>query len=215
MTVPTYPDHLDVDQLGDYLDGLLPAAVARAAAEHLGACDACGARLAELRALLAGAAASPPSIEPARDLWPAVRARIDVAAPRAARRLWPVAPTLAAAAAAVLVVGAGAATLRLGRSAPPAVAAARPSYARLDAEYAQAAAQLAAAVRGHGARGALAPTTVATVEQSLRTLDGALDEARVALARDPHNAALVAMLSATHERKLALLKQAAALPTEL
>jgi anti-sigma factor RsiW len=220
----THPPHLGVDLLGDHLDGLLPPAAAREAAEHLAGCDACAARLRALRELLARAAAAPASIEPPRDLWPLVRARIAPASrgaappPRAGRRWWGGGASLAAAAAALLALGVGSAGLRdragaanvaAPRTAPPPIA----DHARLDAEYATAAAQLAAAVES--GRGALAPATAAAVEQSLGAIDGAIDEARAALARDPHNPALVEMLSASYGQKLALLKRAADLPSRL
>jgi hypothetical protein len=217
--------HLGVDQLGDYHDGLLPAAEHAAAAAHLARCAGCASRLAELHRLLERAGAAPPSIDPPRDLWPAVRARLGrrgAAAvtehPGWARRWWP-----AAAAAAALVALSSAVTVRIvgggpGDVSPPAAAAPPderpvPRYEVLEAHYARTAAQLAAAVDAE--RGTLAPETVATVERSLRTIDAAIAEARAALARDPHNPALVQLFSASYEQKLTLLKRAAELPSQL
>jgi anti-sigma factor RsiW len=58
----------------------------------------------------------------------------------------------------------------------------------------------------------LAPETVATVEQSLRIIDRAIAEARVALERDPANADLPFLLSGVYRKKVDLLQQAVELP---
>ena len=64
--------------------------------------------------------------------------------------------------------------------------------------------QLALAER----RDSLAPSTVATVEHSLRIADSAIAEARAALARDPANAALAALFNSNYERKIDVLRRA-------
>jgi hypothetical protein len=143
--------------------------------------------------------------------------------------------SIAAAAAVVVLAASGTTTaLRRGRAptapAAPVLVAARPpagmvragvraapaiaaDYLRIEREYARTAAQLAAAVDGQ--HGALSPETAAVVRRSLRTIDVAIAEARSALERDPHNPALVEMLSVSYQQKLALLKRTAELPSEL
>lgn len=57
-------------------------------------------------------------------------------------------------------------------------------------------------------RDSLAPSTVATVERSLRIADSAIAEARAALAQDPANRALAALFASNYERKIDLLRRA-------
>jgi hypothetical protein len=60
-------------------------------------------------------------------------------------------------------------------------------------------------------RDSLAPSTVATVERSLRIADSAIAEARSALERDPANRVLADLLVSNYERKLDLLRRASEL----
>jgi hypothetical protein len=57
--------------------------------------------------------------------------------------------------------------------------------------------------------GALAPETVAQLKASLRTIDEAILEARIALARDPANKMLIEMLSGTYRQKMDLMRRTA------
>jgi hypothetical protein len=60
-------------------------------------------------------------------------------------------------------------------------------------------------------RDSLAPSTVQTVERSLRIADSAIAEARAALERDPSNAVLAALFASNYERKIDVLRRAAEL----
>jgi hypothetical protein len=60
-----------------------------------------------------------------------------------------------------------------------------------------------------GNRTQLAPETVRILEENLRIIDTAIQEARAALARDPQSAALGEMWRSAYQRKLELLEQAA------
>jgi anti-sigma factor RsiW len=84
------------DRLSEYLDGELGPADAAALEQHLVSCDECRATLAELRSIVAAAAALPVA-EPPRDLWAGIASgigtrqsqaegRADDQAPRRARR---------------------------------------------------------------------------------------------------------------------------------
>lgn len=97
-------------------------------------------------------------------------------------------------------------------AAPDANRNALVRYVALERDYDRTAAALRAELDVH--RTTLSPATVATVERSLRTIDGAIAEARAALARDPGNDALVDMLTATHEQRLDLLRRAARIQQE-
>jgi hypothetical protein len=58
----------------------------------------------------------------------------------------------------------------------------------------------------------LDPATVAIIENSIKTIDAAIAEARAALARDPASRFLSSQLDKALESKLGLLRTAALLP---
>jgi len=60
-------------------------------------------------------------------------------------------------------------------------------------------------------RDSLAPSTVATVERSLRIADSAIAEARSALEHDPSSRVLAELLASNYERKIDLLRRASEL----
>lgn len=61
------------------------------------------------------------------------------------------------------------------------------------------------------ARSQLAPATIAIVERNLALIDSAIAESREALAHDPGNRVLMAVLDGTYRQKLELLRRAAQL----
>ncbi len=63
--------------LQDYLDGALPPEQRRAVDAHLEACSACRDERAALAAVTAAVAALPPALDPPRDLWPGIAARLE------------------------------------------------------------------------------------------------------------------------------------------
>jgi anti-sigma factor RsiW len=71
--------------VSDYLDDALTGDAADAAAGHLAGCDACQALVDDLRAIRAQAAALPP-LQPSRDLWSGIDARIGASASSAQPR---------------------------------------------------------------------------------------------------------------------------------
>jgi hypothetical protein len=181
----------------------------------------------EDRVLRARIDALPASVEPARDLWPEIRARVDAvrvrpmmaplerppATVRAPRPWW----LGLAAAAAMLVVASVSLTWLVMRpgvtsstvaeqpadSTPPVVpAAALASFA----SYERSAADLASALEQRAER--LDPATRTVLERSLRTIDEALAEARAALAADPSSAAFHSFVEAAYRQKLDFLRRA-------
>ena len=168
-------------------------------------------------------AALPRDIAPPPDLWPSIRAEL---APRSARSVqWSARWRLAAAA---LVVAASSSILTLlavrARSGAGDVAVVvmpdrAPAHPRTSAPP-RLPAHLVVAERGYARsmealwrtlderRDSLAPSTVATVERSLRIADSAIAEARSALELDPANRVLADLLVSNYERKLDLLRRA-------
>jgi anti-sigma factor RsiW len=226
-------DHV-FDQLSDYLDDELTPSARQAVESHLAACPECARTLDELRQVVDRARTVVPRA-PQRDLWEGIASRLDAPGRRPplpfaairARRFSFTLPQLAAAAVLVAAVS-GALVLVAGRRpAGPAVAPAAPSVAPAradagsspavdvatvsfaDAQYDQAVADLEGALKN--GRGKLDASTVATIEQSLQTIDQAIAQARQALAADPANGYLSDHLVEARRRKLDLLRRAAAL----
>jgi len=187
--------------LNEYVDGML-AARARATVEaHLAGCAGCRTAVAELRALVAGAAALPKTVEPSRDLWATIEARIVQRATWNVQRVW---WRGALAAAAVLVIALG-----LYRLLPPSTAPYRPAgqgWAAVQADFDRATNELSLILAAQ--RGRLRPETVALVARNLGIIDAAIAESRAALARDPANAELQHLWAAAARQKVELLRWA-------
>lgn len=214
-------DHWD-ERLSEYLDGTLAGRERAECEAHLADCPQCAATLAELRAVVERAAALRDA-PPPEDLWPGIAARIGASpAPRVVRPLRPArrfvlsVPQLAAAAAALVLVTAAlvwiAARGLPGRSVREvAVTAPRDdssaAYASFqDPRYeAEVAALKRALEQG---RDRLDPATVRTLEDNLRIIELATEQARRALASDPANVYLRDHLTDTMKRKLDLLRHA-------
>ena len=193
-------------ELNEYVDGTL-APQARALVEtHLAQCAGCREAVAELRALVAGAAALPQSIEPGRDLWAPIHARIVRRATwNVQRRFW----RGALAAAATLVIG-----FALSRLLPPSADFSRPgteTWAAAELDYARATDELTGALAAEDAR--LEPTTVVLLERNLGVIDAALRESREALARDPGNVDLRGLVASAAREKIELLRWATRVAT--
>lgn len=146
----------------------------------------------------------PRSIEPPRDLWPAIEGRL---APRARRRPRPVLHQLAAA--MVLIALSSAVTWYLVRRSdvPASVATAPVDRAEL--------ARLARAgdimEEGLGSS-SLAPETRAVLARNLVVIDSAIAECQRALDADPGSPVLASLLRAAHRQRVEFLQQAARLP---
>jgi hypothetical protein len=81
-----------------------------------------------------------------------------------------------------------------------------------DAQYDSAVADLQRALQQ--GRGHLDPATIAIVEQNLKIIDRALEQAKQAVMDDPGNSYLTSHLVETRRKKLELLRRAAALASE-
>lgn len=192
-----------------YARGELDAKESAAFEAHLATCSACESVLLATVGAPPGIAGLPRSIEPAADLWPAIRAR--VTQPRgASRRIAAPRWALAAAAVVLVAVSSGLTAMLLTSGGPPAVVT---RYIRaLEAQYSAVSQDLSGALEQ--ARSRLSPATMATIERNLRIIDAALDETRQALARDPGNEALGQMVVAAWRQKVDLLRRATAIGTE-
>jgi anti-sigma-K factor RskA len=197
-------------RLDDYVDGTLGTRERAALEAHLASCAACRAALVEVRGLVANARALPRRIEPPRELWTGIAARITEQRQPAGgtawwreRAFW--AGVSAAAATFVLAVG----VYRLAGPGQPS----RPvqGWGVVEAGYERATAELARALAFE--RRQLRPETVALVERNVRLIDAALREARAALAADPGNADLQQLVATAARQKVELLQWAARVAT--
>lgn len=190
---------------------------------------------------ISAAAAKLPLIEPSRDLWPGIEARlgaqvadtVDVsehATPRS--RGIVVSTRMLAIAASVLVMATAGTTYLVLRDRLPAettvavigqAPAATPSAqaglgtpASLSVgsgefgAYTKEIGDLQGAIAERRSR--LDPATIAVIERNLRVIDGAIEESKRALAKDPNSELLTALLSDALANKVRLLRQAALLP---
>ena len=214
-------EHLSFEQLCDLADGALPPGAEPAVRAHLRACDECLSRFSAISALAASTAALPQAIAPPDDLWGDIRKELRPRHQigRRGMRVWQV-RQLAAAAIVIAVVSSALTALILRQSrteriaqSPVVVPVQQPEPVPLPARLASAenrytrsvdALQRTLAER----RDSLAPSTIATVERSLRVADSAIAEARDALARDPANGALAKLFASNYERKIDLLRRA-------
>lgn len=222
------------DRLSDYLDGDMPAGERTALEAHLTDCAACRATAAELRRVVARAHALEDR-PPAADLWPGIAERIGVstgqhvvslAARRERRRLVFSIPQALAAGITLMLFSSGVVWLALhaptttstlvgpvavapNPSAGPSVRPIRNGWPAANTTYDAAVADLQRALEAGRSR--LDTGTVRVIEQNLRIIDGAIAQARAALAADPGNAYLNLHLADTMRRKLELLRQANAI----
>lgn len=215
--------HIELAMLSALVEGELDAEPRVEVERHLAVCHGCAVRLDALRALVSEARSLPDAIEPPAELWDRVRANLTDPSPafgrRAAMPVWRRAWFLAAAGLVLVVSSSWVTAVIVRRDADPlpatvgssgAPAATLPaSVARLEGDYLPTVRELEETLAARRTR--LAPGTIATIEQSLRTIDAALAEARRALAEDPRNQGVLDLFTATYEHKLDLLRRAAEL----
>lgn len=217
-------DHREAwDLLSEYVDGELEAKQITGLEEHLGECRACRHEVEQLRALVREANALPRSIEPGRDLWPAIAVRTvgeeKTAGGGAFERwfgflrlrpvLWPAA---AAAVAVVLVL----AVVQMRQTGVPPDATLGPEVSQestsdsaalavleaLEAECTetdQEVARYAAAADD----GPMVPV-VGAMLANLRIIDHSISELREAWRANPDSPRLARMLAAAYRAKIVL-----------
>jgi hypothetical protein len=209
------------DRLSEYLDDELTPDERRQIEAHLGECRECSAALGELRAVM-GRASALPARPPATDLWTDIEPRLEA---RAAvvpfdsarhRRFSFTLPQLVAAGLALMVMsGGGVWVLNHGgraTSMPPLAASTEPGVvpaSLTDPHYDEAIADLQQALQA--GRSQLDPGTIKVLETNLDAIDTAIEQSQRALTQDPANVYLNTHLADARQRKLALLRRAAAL----
>jgi len=225
--------HISTDTMHDLLDGLVRPSEEMFLRGHLRACARCRGEFDALEAAVTALRDLPDEARAPDGLWSGIESRIAEApapasedpqvlsldgARRGPRRFSLTLPQLAAAAVVVSLLSAATVWTALsgGNAAGPDAAPASASVvespsARVvslgETGYDEAVVQLETIIEQ--GRDVLSPETLATLEASLRTIDGAIAEVRGALEADP-SSELLARLLANHQRsKLRVLRQAA------
>lgn len=194
--------------LNEYVDGELEGDFRKELEDHLEACLQCRQTERDVRDLLQHARDLPKSIQPERDLWAGIQARIEgnvvkLADARPKRRFHFVRYAMAAAAVVLVLLGTSVMNYIQEGEVPTL---AENELRQLERESDLAKMELLAALQAK--ESVLEPETVATVKESIAVIEGAVSEIRAALMDDPNSRHLENMLVATYEIEVNLLKQA-------
>lgn len=206
--------------LDDYLDGELIAIESEACKIHLGSCPDCRGKEAKARSFIASAASLPRELQPSRDLWPEIAARIRNANVmrgefgQKSQSHWLGWKGLAAAAAMLLFVTT-ALLIRSGRSSVGRDVAVFPSTDVVQAAmplditkaretFTRARQDLRTLLLARKAD--LDPKTMVVIEENLAVIDKAVENIEQALVKDPGNGNLVTLLVATYDQEIVLLQ---------
>jgi anti-sigma factor RsiW len=210
--------------LDDYVTGDLAEDARAAVADHVAGCEICRSEVEDLRTILAKAAELPKSIDPPPAAWQNIRASIErekLAVDQHAKQRanwWQRPSAIAAALLLAAFLSSAGTALYMRTRVPPRVASSAPAGAAMPVAPATLAAftveennylRNVAVLQDmlDQQEASLAPETVAQLKASLRTIDEAILEARIALARDPANQTLMEMLSGTYRQKVDLLRR--------
>jgi hypothetical protein len=206
--------HPSYEELNDYVDELLAEQRAVTLRAHLMDCTECGDTVDQINDLRAAARALPRSQTPPADVWSGIRAAtIDNTTAQRKRVLWQMRYQLAAAAVVLLMVASSLTWWIASQRRPVTVVQAVPAghidlaaYRIAEADYTQAAADLMKVLEQRRER--MDTAVVRSVEENLRVMDDAIRKARAALLSDPANHDVAAILAATQESKLRMLRRA-------
>ena len=170
----------------------------------------------KLRDLMTEVDALPRSIEPPAGSWAKIRAEIEA---KPVRLMWWQRPIFLAAAALLLIAGSSAVTAVALRSRGTTTviqtaqtptdssngAASLAQFTTVESDYLRAVNDLSVTLESE--KGNLSPETIAKLRESIKIIDGAILEARNALAADPANRTLMQILANSYEQKVDLLKR--------
>lgn len=203
------------EQLHDAIDGLLAEDAQQAFTDHLASCDSCREEYAFMKNILDETAELPKSIQPDRDLWDGILAKLDtkpesvnvVTFPKQIKRWAP----MVAVAALILVVaslqsfGPNSATDPIAKENPSLSAnAPDEKIVALEAQYSDARTTLMQALDAR--KQELPEELVATIEENLNIIENAVVDINRALTENPGNPELERMLHAAYQSEVSLLQ---------
>jgi anti-sigma factor RsiW len=221
--MPNPLTHLSEDDRQLAADGTLDAADRGRVSDHLAACRDCAADVARLTTLMTRIGEARGRQAPAApvldELWPAIRRQIDGAkvvsldaeSPAVTSRRFRLDPWIIGVAASVAAITA----ITVIQVVPPVVRTVTTSVVSSDSvfrlasdsvqTYEQQASQLLDELKMQRAR--LQPDTRESIDDDLKTIDLAIAELQLAIARDPKNAVLRSMLASSYRQKVDVLKK--------
>ena len=216
MTSTANTPHLSEDERQALADGSLTGDRALAAREHLRHCAACATDVRELEATMMSIRAAPPPASPLEEMWPSIRARIEQAKVLPlpgghtpgwlGRRRWIVTGVVVAAASIILAVVAS----RTSHSDKRVITTTTPDSLVSVADSVQSYEEEARVLLDHleVQRAIMRPEAASIIDHDLAAIDSAIAELKLAIANDPHNAALRRLLAESYRQKVDLLKRA-------
>jgi hypothetical protein len=184
---------------------------------HLEDCADCRRAQERLAVLLDPGSALPREIQPSRDLWPAIAGRLDEAEERKPLRLSKFLPLAAAAAIATVAVTSlfpvppnedanlATAPIRALETAATAAISGPLPAARVEAGFVLTRVALLKLVNLR--KNTMGPEQIAVLEQTLASMESAVQTLHSALKRDPYNPSLLFKLSDTRRRELRYMRQ--------
>ncbi len=209
--------------LDDFAEDSLDEIRERDLKAHLALCEACEQEMVAAEKLRRSVVELSTSVEPPRDLWPGIAARIEsrkVVQGRFLQR------ALIAAAAAVVIMMTATTAYFIGsrQSLEPGAAAAAPEAVRHDVvqasfnalgvtDFEQTRRQLLHVLESR--RNELSPETLSLVMENVQLIDDAMAKIATALGDDPGNELLQRRLVHAYRRQIDLLEQAAVLPSDI
>ena len=214
-------NHDDVlNKLNEYLDGELSPAERKEMDAHFAVCSDCRRELEALRDLVGRAGDLPSSVQPGRDLWPGIEARLEdrsvITGDFGRKRrfsFWHSRTALAAAATVVLIILSVLGSLRPWEhetiSSATEQVAVISTFARIDRASDRVSRNLLTRFDRHG--NVVASEAGDVLNQNIGIIDGAIADIRSALQTDPTNTRLAQMLRLEYQRKMDLLRTVAEL----
>lgn len=201
------------ERISNYMDESLELPEREAIEAHLASCEECRATLDDYRAIRGWAsnyAPPPPPTDPWDSIAPQLQEPGSRPRPLGVRLAWAASIALVAVAGGTYAFGLLEGPAAVADNHAPGVSDPVASVAITtfeDTSYARRVGALEQVLMETRSR--MDPAIVETVEESLRAIDEALDRASAALAADPTNSLLRALLTRSREQKLDLLQDVA------
>lgn len=205
--------------LSDFLDGELADTESRSIESHLSSCMTCSSSFNELQEVVGAAGRLPKEVEPGRDLWPGITAKIEADQTNSVLRF--PSPSASshwfqlAAAMALLILGLWMASSRQVELPRPQAVAEDTGSSQSLAEQAERAhsedgvllakSDLLSSIERK--RGILDDQTLSAVEADMRLLEEAIGQLRSALVEQPDNRKLRLALAARYQQEVRVLQR--------
>lgn len=176
---------------------------------HLESCANCARYRERLAAIREPRSVLREQIPPLRDLWPEISSRLDaIEEPKQKRKVWRIPyflPLAAAAGIAAILVASLFSQPPLEHAPLSSTVPPRLPAATVEIGFAQTRAVLMK--RFEKQKNSVPPEQLAMLEESLSTMESAVQAIHAALENDPYNASLLFKLSHARKRELRLLRQ--------